>query len=218
MAKIASCQNLVNPKHVYKASSFLRGPNLSPFRSKEDGPRTATTSYSSRGSDDQIRRRFRRLRGLASKPIAPQDPAAMQCAEDQTLGKAQKGGPAAEMHPAAIENVQAGEVFGDSVTEVVRDEGDWASRLVVDSAGIVTEFVGDEVVGQYTEPETVQLRTPAAVLTLDPITIAEALESTAFSVGDKPVDRIDATAIQAAEMRAIGSSNVLGIISVKKFL
>lgn len=57
--------------------------------------------------------------------------------------------------------------------------------------------------GQYIEPQ-VPMRTPGAVLDRDSITIGEALEATALSLGDKPVDQSDAAAIQAAEMRAIG--------------
>ncbi|MBA0832036.1 hypothetical protein Goarm_016452 [Gossypium armourianum] len=38
------------------------------------------------------------------------------------------------------------------------------------------------------------------------ITIGEALEATAISVGDKPVDRGDAAAIRAAEARAAGGN------------
>lgn len=38
------------------------------------------------------------------------------------------------------------------------------------------------------------------------ITIGEALEATARTAGDKPVDQSDAAAIQAAEVRATGSN------------
>lgn len=38
------------------------------------------------------------------------------------------------------------------------------------------------------------------------ITIGEALEATAQTVGHKPVDQSDASAIQAAEVRATGSN------------
>lgn len=40
----------------------------------------------------------------------------------------------------------------------------------------------------------------------DTVTIGEALEATALSLGDKPVDHKDAAAIQAAETRATGES------------
>lgn len=41
------------------------------------------------------------------------------------------------------------------------------------------------------------------------ITIGEALEAAAISVGDKPVDMSDAAAIQAAEVRATGRAQVM---------
>lgn len=48
----------------------------------------------------------------------------------------------------------------------------------------------------------------AVVLEDDAITIGEALEATALSAGDKQIDQSDAAAIQAAEMRATGSSEI----------
>ncbi|XVE73111.1 hypothetical protein DITRI_Ditri11bG0091300 [Diplodiscus trichospermus] len=45
---------------------------------------------------------------------------------------------------------------------------------------------------------------------LGPITIGEALETTAISVDDKPVDSSDAAAIQAAERRASGDDDRQG--------
>ncbi|XP_019056542.1 PREDICTED: late embryogenesis abundant protein 3 [Tarenaya hassleriana] len=42
------------------------------------------------------------------------------------------------------------------------------------------------------------------------VTIGEALEATAISIGDKPVDRKDAAAIQTAETRATGGKTVPG--------
>ncbi|CAM8888098.1 unnamed protein product [Rhodiola kirilowii] len=42
-----------------------------------------------------------------------------------------------------------------------------------------------------------------------PITIGEALEATALTAGDKPVDWSDAAAIQAAEVRATGRTTII---------
>lgn len=50
---------------------------------------------------------------------------------------------------------------------------------------------------------------PTAGVVSDHITIGEALEATAISAGDKPVDQSDAAAIQAAEVRATGLGEVL---------
>lgn len=41
------------------------------------------------------------------------------------------------------------------------------------------------------------------------ITIGEALEATAKTAGDKPVDQSDAAAVQAAEVRATGSNVII---------
>ena len=41
------------------------------------------------------------------------------------------------------------------------------------------------------------------------ITIGEALEATAMTAGQKPVERSDAAAIQAAEVRATGQINIV---------
>ena len=50
--------------------------------------------------------------------------------------------------------------------------------------------------GQYIEPQ-VSSGTPGRIPDRDAITIGEALEATALSVPDKPVDQGDAAAIQA---------------------
>ena len=63
-----------------------------------------------------------------------------------------------------------------------------------------------QVVGQFVEP------TPfigAAIVEQNAITIGQALEATAHTAGDKPVDESDAAAIQAAEVRATGSNVVI---------
>lgn len=64
-----------------------------------------------------------------------------------------------------------------------------------------------QVVGRYVTPD-VPLRNARSVLSRDAITIGEALEATALSIGDKPIDQSDAAAIQAAEMRATGTNEI----------
>ena len=49
---------------------------------------------------------------------------------------------------------------------------------------------------------------PAAVQQGDAITIGEALETTAMTAGEKPVEQSDAAAIQAAEVRATRTNEV----------
>lgn len=63
--------------------------------------------------------------------------------------------------------------------------------------------------GHIVEPEVARRFTGAVLVDKEPITIGEALEATAFSAANKPVDQIDAAAIQAAEMRATGFNEAL---------
>ncbi|RVW54766.1 Late embryogenesis abundant protein D-34 [Vitis vinifera] len=145
---------------------------------------------------------------LASKPIAPQDAATMQSAENTVLGNTQKGGPAAVMNSAATKNERAGLVSHEQVTDVVATDGVTISQANVAGSRIITEAVGDQVVGEYARPPPVAMTSPASALDRDAITIGEALQATALSAGNKPVDQSDAAAIQVAEMRATGSSEV----------
>lgn len=52
------------------------------------------------------------------------------------------------------------------------------------------------------------MRCPATALDNDSVTIGEALEASAVSASDKPVDQSDAAAIQAAEVRATGNNEI----------
>lgn len=63
------------------------------------------------------------------------------------------------------------------------------------------------MVGQYLRPVTI----PAPVKTFgdDKVTIGEALEAAAVSAGEKTLDQSDAAAIQAAEVRATGRTEVI---------
>lgn len=68
------------------------------------------------------------------------------------------------------------------------------------------------MVGQYGQPVGMQTDKPKSATTAaadDAVTIGEALEATALSAGDKPVDQSDAAAIQAAEVRATGLGHVV---------
>ncbi|KAK9945282.1 hypothetical protein M0R45_010804 [Rubus argutus] len=140
---------------------------------------------------------------LASHPIAPRDASTVQAAENTVIGETQKGGPAAVMQSAATYNERAGLHRHRDATG---EEGVtfWES-INLDGNIVVTERVAGQVVGQYVEP---LLPGGPAVLDEDAITIGEALEATALSAGDKPVDQSDAAAIEAAEMRATGSSEI----------
>ncbi|XVF80804.1 hypothetical protein PTKIN_Ptkin15bG0104900 [Pterospermum kingtungense] len=162
--------------------------------------------------------------GLASKPVAPQDAATMRAAENQVLGKTLDAGAASDVQSAADRNLRSGVVGRNQGNEVVQREGVTVSNSR-DAQGnvVVTEAIADQIVGQYvpfdvrrTTPSptptptrgdsqwTAPSPTPPVAVNPTGITIGEALEATAISVGDKPVDQGDAAAIEAAEARAAG--------------
>ncbi|CAI9781175.1 unnamed protein product [Fraxinus pennsylvanica] len=146
---------------------------------------------------------------LASKPIAPQDAATMQAAENIALGETKKGGPAAVMQSAADVNERLGAVGHYDMTNVVREQGATISEAEVCGYRMVTESVGGEVLGQYQRPTDVKMIHPGAALDPDAITVGEALEAAALSAGNKPIDESDAAAIQAAETSATGLGHVV---------
>lgn len=67
------------------------------------------------------------------------------------------------------------------------------------------------MVGQYGLPVDEQIDQSKSISAAagDAVTIGEALEATALSAGNKPVDKSDVAAIQAAEVRATGLGNVV---------
>ncbi|RLN15764.1 late embryogenesis abundant protein D-34-like [Panicum miliaceum] len=155
---------------------------------------------------------------LARTPIAPQDAAMMQAAENAVLGRAPRGGTAAAaMQSAARRNERLGVVARDeAATDGAAAEcGVAVTEARVPGARVVTEFVADQPVGQYTEAAENDAAEEAgelggggpAGMVRDgtKITIGEALEATAFSAGDQPVERSDAAVIAAAEARATGT-------------
>ncbi|XP_059294122.1 late embryogenesis abundant protein D-34-like [Lycium ferocissimum] len=147
---------------------------------------------------------------LADQPIAPQDAAMMQSAESMVFGQTQKGGPASVMQAAATKNERTGLVSHEASTQVAGDEGVTVAETKVPGRRIITESVAGQVLGQYVEAVPV---IAAAVGGIDveeaPITIGEALAATAHTAGEKPVEQSDAAAIQAAEVRATGSSVII---------
>ncbi|KAF4354657.1 hypothetical protein F8388_009648 [Cannabis sativa] len=133
---------------------------------------------------------------LASRPIAPRDAAAMQAAENMVIGKTLKGGSAAVMESAAALNERLGLSGHNNASNLGREEGVTVSQKTRHGSRVVTEAIGGQAV--------VGSGTPGAVLDKDSVNIGEALEAAALSMGDKTVDQSDASAIQAAEMRATG--------------
>ncbi|KAK2631744.1 hypothetical protein EUGRSUZ_L02495 [Eucalyptus grandis] len=145
---------------------------------------------------------------LASKPISPQDAAMMQSAEAAVLGQPQRGGPADAMRAAAAWNERAGLVGRGDRTDVAAEEGITVTETGVPGGRIITERVAGQVVGQYVEGGPAA-EAEAQVVQQSAITIGEALEATAQSAGDKPVDRADAAAIFVAEQCVTGSNVVV---------
>ncbi|KAF3436279.1 hypothetical protein FNV43_RR23371 [Rhamnella rubrinervis] len=73
----------------------------------------------------------------------------------------------------------------NQVTDVPRNEGVTVVEVDVVGNRVIREAVGGQVVAEYVEPQL-----------------------TALSIGDKPVEQSDASAIQAAEVRATGTNEV----------
>jgi hypothetical protein len=147
--------------------------------------------------------------GLAKKPVAPQDAATMQSAETMAFGETVKGGPAATMQSAAMRNERMGVVGHDQATDVAAEQGVSVSETRVPGGRVVTEFVAGQAVGQYLEPDDAGVGGGGGDETK--ITIGEALEAAGYAAGTRPVERSDAAAIQAAEVRATGlDANVPG--------
>ncbi|OAY75613.1 Late embryogenesis abundant protein D-34 [Ananas comosus] len=143
--------------------------------------------------------------GLAGQAVAPRDAAMMQSAENVALGQTQPRGPAAAMQSAAAVNEHTGVVAHDEVSEIPRDQGVTVAETRVSGARIVTEFVAGQAVGQYVVGDAdVVVGGGGDDWDVEKITIGEALAATARMVGDQPVEKSDAAAIQAAEARATG--------------
>jgi hypothetical protein len=168
-------------------------------------PRRPASSEQEQGQDGAIRYGdvFPAVSGgLAKKPVAPQDAATMQSAETMAFGETIKGGPAATMQSAATRNERMGVVAHDQATDVAAEQGVSVSETRVPGGRIVTEFVAGQAVGQYLEPDAAAAAGDGVDETK--ITIGEALEAAGFAAGTRPMERSDAAAIQAAEVRATG--------------
>uniref|UniRef100_A0ACD5WWK1 Uncharacterized protein n=1 Tax=Avena sativa TaxID=4498 RepID=A0ACD5WWK1_AVESA len=142
--------------------------------------------------------------GLAKKPVAPQDAATMQSAENMVFGETIKGGPAATMQSAAMRNESRGVVGHDQATDATAEQGVSVSETRVPGGRIVTEFVAGQAVGQFLEPDDAGAAAGGGGGDEAKVTIGEALEAAGYAAGTRPVERSDAAAIQAAEVRATG--------------
>uniref|UniRef100_A0A5B7C3R7 SMP domain-containing protein n=1 Tax=Davidia involucrata TaxID=16924 RepID=A0A5B7C3R7_DAVIN len=108
--------------------------------------------------------------------------------------------------PVATRNDRGGGVGHNDLTNVAGDQGVAITEMDLPGRRIITESVGGQVVGQYSEPVPLA---PISTFERGNITIGEALEATALTSGHKPVDYSDAAAIQAAEVRATGRTNIV---------
>ncbi|KAI4304051.1 hypothetical protein MLD38_039615 [Melastoma candidum] len=136
-------------------------------------------------------------------------PAMMQTAEARVFGQTQKGGPAAAMQAAATRNERAGFVGHGDVTDIAGDQGIAITEAELPGMRMVTEFVAGQVVGQFVEPTPAERNVNITAAGIQgSITIGEALEAAGHTRGGKAVDQSDASAIQAAEVRATGTSVV----------
>ncbi|KAK8651502.1 hypothetical protein V6N13_141103 [Hibiscus sabdariffa] len=144
---------------------------------------------------------------LAEKPVAPKDAAMMQIAENALLGETTKGCAADAMESAAMKNEKAGFVGPDDVNI---HSAVTVKEIHLPGKRIITESIDNKVIGQYSREAPLSPGPSEQSSGLrSPITIGEALEATALTAGKKPVDWCDAAAIEAAEVIAIGRSNII---------
>ncbi|XP_058758965.1 late embryogenesis abundant protein D-34-like [Vicia villosa] len=88
---------------------------------------------------------------LSSQPIAPRDAAAMQSAEDRTLGQTRKDGPASLMTSAAQKNEGAGLIGHETATNIARNEGVAVSETCDSGKRVITETLGGQVLEKSVE-------------------------------------------------------------------
>ncbi|WOL03122.1 late embryogenesis abundant protein D-34-like isoform X1 [Canna indica] len=152
---------------------------------------------------------------LSDRPIAPRDASMMQSAESTVFGQTLKGGAASAMESAATRNEQRRAVGHNQFSDIAREKGVTVSQTDIPGEPgrrLVTESVGGQAVRQYVVDGGVGNqggRGDQESGWSDKITIGEALEATARTAGNKPVEPSDAAAIQAAESTATGVNAVL---------
>ncbi|KAG1333974.1 Late embryogenesis abundant protein 31 [Cocos nucifera] len=134
----------------------------------------------------------------------------MQSAENLVMGHTSKGRPATVMMSAATRNEQASFVGHQGVEEGPAGQGVSVTETNFPDRRVLTESIAGQVVGEYEMPVSAEAngggggergRNSA-------MTIGQALEATARTAGNEPVDRSDAAAIQAAEARATRTNMV----------
>ncbi|CAI0384241.1 unnamed protein product [Linum tenue] len=136
---------------------------------------------------------------LAEKAVAPRDAAMMQTAENTLTGHTQKGGAAAVMQSAAAKNERAGFVCHGDASEVADDLGVSATETDFPAGRtVITESVGGQVVGKFDQGGSAAATgVPGGGC------------GGGVTIGKKPVERSDAAAIQAAEVRATSRTTIV---------
>ncbi|KAF5176948.1 Late embryogenesis abundant protein [Thalictrum thalictroides] len=134
----------------------------------------------------------------------------MQSNETPLLGHTLKGGPAVVMQSAATRKERTGVVGHKDLTDIAAgDQGMTAVETNLPGKRINTESVAGQVVGKCTEDVPMEKTPTADIRVDDKITIGEALEVSALTAGEKPVDQSDAAAIQAAEVSTTHSNVII---------
>ncbi|CAN8255684.1 unnamed protein product [Cochlearia groenlandica] len=90
--------------------------------------------------------------------------------------------------------------------DVVKRESEKIPATEDKEKAIATEASGEQAAEGDSNPKNVVANPPVSK---GSITIGEALEAAVLTAGDKPVEWSDAAAIQAAEVRATGRTNIM---------
>ncbi|CAN6558465.1 unnamed protein product [Malus baccata var. baccata] len=126
---------------------------------------------------------------LAYRPVAPRHAATAEAAENLVLGENMRGGPAAVSRQLDTTRALALLVTATPLKSPERKASPLLMKQLIPMAtGVVTEKVAGQVVAQYVEPP-VPVASPGEALDRDAITIGEALETSALSAGDKPIEQ-----------------------------
>ncbi|KAF7805178.1 late embryogenesis abundant protein D-34-like [Senna tora] len=147
---------------------------------------------------------------LAEKTVAPVDAAMMQAAE-----RNEKAGHVSHRDMTDTAAISITETHLQGRRVISESVGGQVVQQVEGKEGKITKLV-HEVVEQFSQrhPILQSLSPPATTQEAGTgagagITIGEALEATAITAGNKPVEWSDAAAIQAAEVRATGRTNIV---------
>ncbi|KAJ4877706.1 Seed maturation protein [Raphanus sativus] len=92
------------------------------------------------------------------------------------------------------------------ITYDVKEEAEKIPATEEKEKGVVADASGEQAKGEEVNEKKVAANPPASEGT---ITIGEALEAAVLTAGNKPVEWSDAAAIQAAEVRATGRTNIM---------